>query len=163
MSRSCAIGSITNARSVESAIAALARAGRGEDVAASLFEAVVAIQNGRRNRATAGSIDLEQRGRLLTASVRARAGAALHLPASYPRAALNAGMWAIAYQVAMWAESTEKTRCRAPCDVLDFDDGAQIFRNELENLVLRGRTQLRKAGRSMVPAPVCSIQDEAAR
>lgn len=148
---------------VNNIVRLLNEAAEGEDAASALFEAVVAIQNGQHNRSVTGSIDLEQRGRLLTASVEARAGAALHFPASYDRAALNAGMAAIAYQITMWAESTEKTRRRAPHDVLDFDDGAQIFRNELENLVLQERTQMREAVRSTMLSSVCSVQEEAAQ
>ena len=128
---------------VERCLALLDSAARGENVATAMFEAVVAIQRGRQDRATAGPIDLEQRGRLLTASVRAQTGAATHLPADYDRASLNIGMWAIAYQITMWAESLDKTSLRNPDDVLDFHEGARIFQNELENIVLREN----KAGR----------------
>jgi hypothetical protein len=116
---------------------------RGENVATAMFEAVVTIQRGRQDRVSAGPIDLEQRGRLLTASVRAQAASATHLPTDYDRASLNTGMWAIAYQITMWAESLDKTLLRNPDDVLDFDEGARIFQNELENIILREN----KAGR----------------
>jgi hypothetical protein len=112
-----------------------------------MFEAVVTIQRGRQDRATDGPIDLEQRGRLLTASVRAREGAAKHLPSDYGRASLNIGMWAIAYEIAMWEESLDKTSRRNPDDVLDFHDGARIFQNELENIMLREKSAERTRNR----------------
>jgi hypothetical protein len=123
--------------SVERCLALLDAAARGEDVATAMFEAVVIIQRGRQDRTTDGPIDLEQRGRLLTASVRAREGAAKHLPSDYSRASLNTGMWATAYEVFMWEEGLDKTSRRMPDDVLDFHEGARIFQNELENIMLR--------------------------
>ena len=122
---------------VENVLVLLDAAANGEDAINALFEAVVAIQHGRENRATAGAISLEQRGGLLTALVRAQAGATKQLPNSYDRASLNAGMGALAYQITMWAESLDKTSLRNPDDVLDFDEGARIFQNELENIMLR--------------------------
>jgi hypothetical protein len=46
-------------------------------------------------------------------------------------------MCATAYQITMWAESLDETSRRMPDDVLDFDEGARIFQNELENIILR--------------------------
>src|SRR5712664_1684176 len=134
---------IVASSTVERCLALLDAAARGENVATAVFEAVVTIQRGRQDRATAGPIDLEQRGRLLTASVRAQAGATKHLPSDYGRASLNTGMWAMAYQITMWAETLDKTSLRNPDDVLDFHDSARIFQNELENIILREN----KAGR----------------
>jgi hypothetical protein len=128
---------ITASSSVERCLALLDATARGDNVATALFEAVVTIQRGRQDRVTAGPIDLEQRGRLLTASVRAQTSAATHLPTDYDRASLNTGMWAMAYQITMWAESIERTSSRKPDDVLDFHEGARIFQNELENIILR--------------------------
>jgi hypothetical protein len=127
---------VTSSR-VERCLALLDAAARGENIATAMLEAVVAIQRGRQDRVTAGPIDLEQRGRLLTAAVRAQAGATKHLPSDYDRVSLDAGMGAIAYQITMWAESLEKTSRRMPDDVLDFHEGARIFQNELENITLR--------------------------
>jgi hypothetical protein len=121
----------------------LEAAARGENVATAMFEAVVTIQRGRQDRATTGPIDPEQRGRLLTASMRAQTGAATHLPTDYDRASLNIGMWAMAYQITMWAESLDATSRRNSDDVLDFNEGARILQNELENIILREN----KAGR----------------
>jgi hypothetical protein len=128
---------IVTSSSVERCLALLNAAARGENIATAMFEAVVTIQRGRQDRVTTGPIDLEQRGRLLTASVRAQTAAATHLPSDYNRASLNTGMWAIAYQITMWAESLGKTSRRHPSDVLDFSDSAHIFQNELENIILR--------------------------
>jgi hypothetical protein len=134
---------IAASSSVERCLALLNAAARGENTATALFEAIVMIQRGREDRVTAGPINLEQRGRLLTASVRAQAGATKHLSSDYDRASLNVGMWAMAYQITMWAESIEKTSLRDPDDVPDFHDSARIFQNELENIILREN----KAGR----------------
>ncbi len=123
--------------SVERCVELLDAAARGENIATAMFEAVATIQRGRLDRGIAGPIDLEQRGRLLTASVRAHAKATKHLPIDYDRASLNIGMWAMAYQITMWAESLDKTSRRNPDEVSDFHDGARIFQNELENIVLR--------------------------
>jgi hypothetical protein len=128
---------ITASSSVEQCVALLGSVAAGENVAAAMFEAVVAIRRGSLDRVTTGPITLEQRGRLLTASVQASAGARTHLPTDYDRARLNIGMWAVAYQITMWAEPLAKTSLRMPDDVLDFDEGACIFQNELENIVLR--------------------------
>jgi hypothetical protein len=130
--------------SVERCLALLDVAARGENIATAMFEAVVTIQRGRQDRVTAGPINLEQRGLLLTASVRAQTGAAAHLPTDYDRASLNNGMWAMAYQITMWAESLDTTSFRNPDDVLDFHEGAHVFQNELENIILREN----KAGRA---------------
>jgi hypothetical protein len=124
-------------KDVERVLRLLDEVAKGENVADALFDAVVAIQRGCQDRATAGAIDLQQRDRLLTASVRGRAGAGSYLPNDYARASLNAGMWAMAYQVTMWAESLEATSHRNPDDVLDFDEGARIFQNELQIIILR--------------------------
>jgi hypothetical protein len=128
---------VTSSR-VERCLALLDAASRGENVAAAMLEAVVTVQRGREDRVTDGPASIEQRGLLLTASVRAQTGVATHLP-HYDRASLNTGMWAIAYQITMWAESLDKTSRRNPDDVLDFHDRARIFQNELENITLRER------------------------
>jgi len=109
-------------------------------------------KRGREDRVTDGPINLEQRGMLLTASVRAQMGAATHLP-DYDRASLNAGMWAIAYQITMWAESLDTTSRRKPDDVLDFHDSARIFQNELENIVLREKNAERALSRLALNLP----------
>jgi hypothetical protein len=144
---------VTSSR-VERCLASLNAAARGENVATALFDAVVTIQRGgRQDRATAGPIDLEQRGMLLTASVRAQAGATKHLPSDYDRASLNTGMWAMAYQITMWAESIEKTSLRNPDDVLDFHDSVRIFQNELENIMLREKNAERTRNRLTLNLP----------
>jgi hypothetical protein len=144
---------IAASSSVERCLALLNAAARGENTATALFEAVVMIQRGREDRVTAGPINLEQRGRLLTASVRAQAGATEHLPNDYGRASLNTGMWAMAYQITMWAESIEKTSLRHPDDVLDFHDSARIFQNELENIILREKKAERTRKRLALNPP----------
>src|SRR5258708_7382840 len=121
---------VTSSR-VERCLALLHAAARGENVAAAMFEAVVMIQRGREDRVADGPINLEQRGRLLVASVRAQEGAAKHLP-DYGRASLNTGMGALSYQIHMWAESLGMTSVRNPDDVLDFHDSARVLQNELE-------------------------------
>jgi hypothetical protein len=149
------------ATAIERCLALLDAAARGENVATALFEAVVVIQRGREDRLTAGPIDLEQRGQLLAASVRAQAGAREHLPGYYSRASINAGMWAMAYQIAMWAESADKTSRRMPDDLLDFNEGARIFQNELENISLRenvaGRERKRLAQNLPSHTPIRSV------
>jgi hypothetical protein len=139
---------------VERCLTLLDAAARGESVAIVMFEAVVTIQRGRRDRATAGAIDLQQRGRLLTATVRARAGGEAYLLGDHDRASLNAGMWAMAYQITMWAESLEKTSRRNPDDILDFDEGARIFQNELENIILRSNKAERVRKLQALPKPL---------
>jgi|SRR5712664_3579036 len=147
--------------SVERCLALLDAAARGENVATALFDAVATIQRGRQGRATAGPIDLEQRGRLLTALVRAQAGATKHLPSDYGRASLNTGMCATAYKITMWAESLDETSRRMPDDVLDFHEGARIFQNELENIILRenmaGRVRKRLTPNEPSQTPAHSI------
>ena len=118
-------------------LALLNAAASGKSVANALFEAVVAIQRGCKDRATAGSIDLQQRGRLLTAWVSGWAGAETYLQSDCSRASFNSGGCALAYQITMWAESLEETSRRNPDDVLDYDEGARIFQNELQNIILR--------------------------
>ncbi|SHH20913.1 hypothetical protein [Bradyrhizobium erythrophlei] len=141
------VPAIAASSSVERCIALLDTAARGENVATAMFEAVVMIQRGREDRVTDGSIDPEQRGMLLMASVRAQTGAATHLPTDYDRASLNIGMWAMAYQITMWAESLDKTSRRNSDDVLDFHDGARVLQNELENIVLREKIAERARSR----------------
>jgi hypothetical protein len=152
---------IVAGNTVERCIALLDAVARGENVAAALFDAVVTIQRGCQDRATAGPLDLEQRGRLLTASVRAQAGATVHLPSDYGRASLNTGMWALAYQITMWAESLDKTSIRMPDDVLDFNEGARVFQNDLENIVLREKKAERARSRLALnlpsQTPACSF------
>ncbi|MCU1340462.1 MAG: hypothetical protein JWO19_6043, partial [Bryobacterales bacterium] len=104
------------------------------------------------DRVTDGPINLEQRGRLLTASVRAQEGVAEHLP-DYGRASLNTGMWALAYEIHLWAESLDKTARRNPDDVLDFHDSACVFQNELENIVLREKIAERARSRLALNLP----------
>jgi hypothetical protein len=141
--------------SVESCAILFEAAGRGGNVANALFEAVVAIQRGGEGRAVSGSIDLAQRHRLLTASVRAQWAAAEHLPIEYDRSSLNAGMCALAYQITIWAESVEQTSRRKPDDLLDIRDATTVFQNELENIVLRERMAGR--ARQLDPASQTSL------
>jgi hypothetical protein len=147
------VPAIAASSSVERCLALLDAAARGENVASAMFEALVTIRRGREDRVTDGPIDLEQRGRLLTASVRAQEGAAKHLPTDYDRASLNTGMWALAYQITMWAESLDKTSRRKPDDVLDFHDSARILQNELENIVLREKIAARARSRLALNLP----------
>jgi hypothetical protein len=133
---------------VQRCCALLDAAARGEDTAAALLQAVVTIQRGCQSRAANGQINREQRRLLNLFSVRAKAGAATHLPIDYDRTALSAGMWAVAYEVAMWGESVGRTALRDPDDVLVFQDSARIFQNELENIVLLGQIAERMRGRN---------------
>jgi hypothetical protein len=62
-------------------------------------------------------------------------------------------MWATAYQITMWAESLDKTSRRMPDDVLDFNEGARIFQNELENIMLREKIAERARSRFALNLP----------
>jgi hypothetical protein len=133
----------SSADGVDQCLALLGAVARGEDVASNLFSAVAIIRHGRQNRGTAGRINREQRGRLNVASVAAQQGAKAHLPVEYDRASLNVGLWAVAYQIMIWAESSETTASRDPDDVLDFDEVARFFQNEMENIALYESTAAR--------------------
>jgi hypothetical protein len=137
--------------SVAQCLALLYAVARGEDVANNLFSAVTIIRHGRQNRDTAGRINLEQKNLLNVASVAAQQGAKIHLPVECERASLNVGLGVMAYQIAIWAESIEKTARRNPDDVLDFDEGARVFQNELENIGLR-ESMAARARKRLSPA-----------
>jgi hypothetical protein len=122
---------------VEAVLSLLDRSARGENLAASLFEAMAAIAQCSHEREKNGPINLEQRGRLLPALVRAHTSATQQLLRSFDRAVINEGMVAVSYQIHMWAEGLDVTSRRNANHVLDVHDRAEILRNELRNLMLR--------------------------
>jgi hypothetical protein len=91
----------------------------------------------RRCRAKVGRISAAQRDELLSAVVRAQLSAIEHLPPSYRREQIAAGMQALAGQVMLWAESREQPSQRSRHALADLDAYARMFRNDLHNISLR--------------------------
>jgi hypothetical protein len=80
---------------------------------------------------------MAQRDELLSAVVRAQLGAIKHLPKSYSRDQIDAGMQALAAQVMTWAETCERSTQRPQHVLSDIDAYARMFRNDLHNISLR--------------------------
>jgi hypothetical protein len=88
-----------------------------------------------------------QRDELLTAVVRAQLGAIEHLPRSYRREQIDAGMQALAGQVMIWAETRERSSQRRQHALADLDAYARMFRNDLHNMCLSEEIGRRAAER----------------
>jgi hypothetical protein len=88
-------------------------------------------------RNNTGPISTVQRDDLLSAVVRAQLGAIKHLPKSYSRDQIDAGMQALAGQVMVWAETRERSTRRSRHALADLDAYARMFRNDLHNISLR--------------------------
>ena len=67
-------------------------------------------------------------------NVRAQLGAIKHLPKSYSRDQIDAGMQALAGQVMVWAEIRERSTQRTQHALADLDAYARMFRNDLHNM-----------------------------
>jgi hypothetical protein len=112
----------------------LAQAARGDHTAYALSNASESIAAHYRD--AAGPISAAQRDELLTAVIRAQLGAIEHLPASYSRDQIDAGMQALAGQVMMWAETRERSTQRKQHALSDLDAYARMFRNDMHNVSL---------------------------
>jgi hypothetical protein len=121
---------------VDSALQCLDQAARGQHVAWSLSNALESV--GRHFRGTsAGPISKAQCDELLSAVVRAQLGAITHLPESYSREQIDAGMQALAGQVMLWAETPERSAQRRRHALADLGAYARMFRNDMHNVSLR--------------------------
>ncbi len=112
----------------------LAQAARGDHTACALSNAAESIAAHYRD--AAGPISAAQRDELLTAVIRAQLGAIEHLPASYSRDQIDAGMQALAGQVMVWAETRERSTQRKQHALADLDAYARMFRNDMHNVSL---------------------------
>jgi hypothetical protein len=74
---------------------------------------------------------------LLSVVVRAQLSAFRHLPETYRREQIDAGMQALAGQVMLWAETSERSSQRTRHALADLDAYARMFRNDLHNISLR--------------------------
>jgi hypothetical protein len=90
-----------------------------------------------------GRISTAQRDELLSAVIRAQLGAIKHLPQSYSRGQIDAGMQSLAGQVMVWAESPERSSERRQHALADLDAYARMFRNDLHNISLREEIECR--------------------
>lgn len=87
-------------------------------------------------RAKGDRISVAQRDELLSSVVRAQLSAIEHLPASYRREQIDAGMQAFAGQVMVWAETRQRSTQRKQHALADLDAYARMFRNDLHNISL---------------------------
>ena len=121
---------------VDSTLQCLDQAARGQHVAWSLSNALESV--GRHFRDTrAGPISKAQCDELLATVVRAQLGAIVHLPESYPREQIDAGMQALAGQVMLWAEKPEISARRPRHALADLNAYARMLRNDMHNVSLR--------------------------
>jgi hypothetical protein len=118
---------------VDSAWCSLEQAARGNFTAWALSNAMSAISTHYRDK-TAGPISREQCDELLSAVIRAQLGAIKHLPETYRREQIEAGMQALAGQVMVWAETSERSSQRRQDALADLDAYARMFRNDLHNI-----------------------------
>jgi hypothetical protein len=114
-------------------VADLERVARGDHIAWVLSGAMARVDADYRKTVP---ISNAQRDELLAAVVRAHLGAIEHLPKSYPRAQIDAGMQALAGQVMVWAETREKSALRKRHALIDIDAYARMFRNDMHNVSL---------------------------
>jgi hypothetical protein len=112
----------------------LKQAARGDHTAHALSNAAESIAAHYRD--AAGPISAAQRDELLTAIVRAQLGAIAHLPASYSRDQIDAGIQALAGQVMVWGETRERSTQRKQHVLSDLDAYARMFRNDMHNISL---------------------------
>jgi hypothetical protein len=92
----------------------LEQAARGDFTAWALSNAMETVALRYRSKKT-GRISAVQRDKLLAVVIRAQLGAIKHLPKSYSRDQIDAGMQALAGQVMVWAETREKSTQRTTC------------------------------------------------
>jgi hypothetical protein len=118
---------------VDSAWCSLEQAARGDCTAWALSNAMSTISTHYRDRRT-GSISAAQCDELLSAVIRAQLGAIKHLPETYRREQIEAGMQALAGQVMVWAETRERSTKRRQHALADLDAYARMFRNDLHNI-----------------------------
>ena len=111
----------------------LAHVARGNFPAYALSNAMESVANNYRK---IERISTAQRDELLSAVIRAQLGAIKHLPESYSRDQIDAGMQALAGQVMVWAESLETSSLRRRHALVDLDAYARMFRNDLHNISL---------------------------
>ena len=111
----------------------LQQAARGDFTAGALSNAMSAVAAHYRDAKT-GPISSAQRDELLSAVIRAQLGAIKHLPKSYSRDQIDAGMQALAGQVMVWAEICERSTQRTQHALADLDAYARMFRNDLHNM-----------------------------
>ena len=120
----------------------LEQAARGEFTAWALSNAMETVDVRYRSRKT-DPISATQRDKLLSAVIRAQLGAIKHLPKSYSRDQIDAGMQALAGQVMVWAETRERSTKRRQHALADLDAYARMFRNDLHNISLREEIERR--------------------
>lgn len=138
---------ITSPENIAATVLSLLQCAAVDQSASSIYQAVAIIRRANRDRKDCGSLNLEFRGRLLTALVDAKMGAQLNLPVFFARRSLDIGFCALAYQIAMWSEDLEKTSRRLKDDVTVLNIDAQIFENEIHNLWLLEQKSARQADR----------------
>jgi hypothetical protein len=114
----------------------LEQAARGDHTAWALSNAMESVDIHYRE-SKAEHISSAQRDELLSAVIRAQLGAIKHLPKSYSRDQIDAGMQALAGQVMVWAETRERSTQRTQHALADLDAYARMFRNDLHNISLR--------------------------
>jgi hypothetical protein len=121
---------------VEAVCHELDQAARGDFTAWALSNAMERVDLRYRSKKT-GPISTEQRDKLLSSVIRAQLGAIKHLPKSYSREQIDAGMQALAGQVMLWAETRERSTQRTQHALADLSAYARMFRNDLHNISLR--------------------------
>lgn len=130
---------------VESICRSLEQAARGDQIAWSLSNAMASVDAHYQDRRSIISSD--QRVQLLSAIIRAHAIATIHLPKSYNRNQINAGMEALATQVMLWAETSDRTARRHAHFMSDTRARARMLRNDLHNMSLLDEIKLRSKER----------------
>ncbi|SHH20894.1 hypothetical protein [Bradyrhizobium erythrophlei] len=116
-------------------LASLEQAARGDHTAWALSNAMESVEAHYRDAKT-GPISTAQCDELLSAVIRAQLGAIKHLPESYRREQIDAGMQALAGQVMLWAETRERSKQRTWHALADLGAYARMFRNDLHNISL---------------------------
>lgn len=141
----------------------LEQATRGDDTAHALSNAMESIANHYRGASAAAKrvhcpISPAQRDALLRAVIRAQLSAIEHLPSSYRREQIDAGMQALAGQVMLWAEACEWSTHRRQHALADLDAYARMFRNDLHNISLAAEIGRRAWERPNAPGeqPGCA-------
>lgn len=123
----------------------LEQAARGDHIAWALSNAMASVEAHYQNRQVKLSAD--QRVQLMSAVIRAHATATAHLPKSYNRNQINVGMEALATQVLLWAEATDRTARRHAHLLSDARAHARMFRNDLHNMSLSDEIETRSKER----------------
>jgi hypothetical protein len=119
---------------VDSVWCSLEQAASGAFTAWALSNAMESVA---RHYREAPRISTAQRDELLVAVVRAQLGAIKHLPESYRREQIDAGIQALAGQVMLWAETRKRSTQRKQHALSDLDAYARMFRNDMHNVSLR--------------------------